>query len=369
MLDGARTKHRTAATAVVLATVPALALAAIMAVVLAAIDDEPSELPTMSIFQLPVSAEWSVDSPSGTSDAVIERTYDLADLVDSIAADKRADALERLRYSLSAPGQPAATKWADLESGQLIVTGSESVHEHVAELVNVWRTHGMQGWFIEVRGISVPRSMALPLGSGGRIVSPRTANPPVPARPSTAFTDDEPLSGEASVVTTQGVPLYLEVIDEAKMRQIIDLVQGDEDANIMFAPKLVVLFGGHSTVVSGTQRPFVTGLESLGWSRANPRVDTIQEGQVLDVHVMPGADPKSVQLECRIDVSQITDVVTVGVPGAGQPTVVQVPSVKRVQLFAAANLAVKETLLLAPLEASSKDNATYYLITVRAVEE
>jgi type II secretory pathway component GspD/PulD (secretin) len=93
----------------------------------------------------------------------------------------------------------------------------------------------------------------------------------------------------------------------------IQAAQGDERANVMFAPTVTLFNGQQAFVTSNVSRPFVTSLiPTVGFFAVGftPQITVLQEGVSMSVQAVISADRRFVRLTVIPRFTNITDVFT-----------------------------------------------------------
>lgn len=336
-----------------------------------------------SAFQLPVGTTWSLAPSSASPDEeLISIAYDMDDLMDHLTGDLgyTSPAARQLLQQLvetvcqsppSAMGVPTDSEAPVFRWAGYVVTATESQHQALTELLDVWRTHGPEQLSLEVRLMSTSEDHPLPLGGGGRIISPGTGS--LDPRPNVGSRGDElrmkfNAGARGRIISERRVPIYVQTLSAGGSQQIIQEVQSDARANIQMMPKVTLLNGQRATVISAVHRPFVTGLDDSSGS-IQPQIEVIQDGLSLELSAVSDADTGTIHLDCRLSLDTIVDVSETSVSrGQGvEPLTIQVPQVESQQYAASAELADGESLLISPLNVDHTGRRLYAVITPRRV--
>ena len=110
-----------------------------------------------------------------------------------------------------------------------------------------------------------------------------------------------------------GIQFGMAILSDIEAFFFVQAAQGDERANLMFAPKVTLFNGQQATVQSTVQRPFVTsliptvGFFSVGFT---PQITTLSEGVTMQVQAVISADRRFVRLTVIPSFTNITDVFT-----------------------------------------------------------
>ena len=188
---------------------------------------------------------------------------------------------------------------------------------------------------IEVLFISVPHNEYQKLKSDALIRSV-----PMEQKLSAPSTSDEELAAaggirlvSAKTVIEERRPVFVETVNDAEKKRLIQQFQKTPSANVMFAPKVTLFDGQLAEIKDTASRPFVTGLNSDN-GKLTPAIQTFEEGTQLAIQVHVRKD-KSVRMNIGTRLSQIRQI---SVANAGRNDAkVQVPKVHKsdIQLSAA----------------------------------
>lgn len=340
-------------------------------------------------FQIPADTTWSLATVREASDELlITRVYVVGDELDilaresGISRDEARILIEQAAKSQFPLQRPDAEddvarhlNWYDgdqVPGEAMIVRAVLAEHEALAELLSVWRTHGPDQISLEVRLITASDDQPLPLGRGGRIISPGTGSlsqhSAIGSR-SEEFPVNPAGGARGRIISERRVPVYVQTLRDELCRQIVQAAQSDARSNIMFAPKITLFNGQQATVTSAVQRPFVTGLDDSSGS-IEPQIEVIQDGLSLALSAVSVTNTGTIRLDCHLSLDTIVDVsetrVTRG--DAVEPLTIQVPQVESQQYAATAELAEGESLLMSPLYVDGKGRRLYVMITPQRMD-
>lgn len=146
----------------------------------------------------------------------------------------------------------------------------------------------------------------------------------------------------ATTVVEENRPVFVETVNEATTKQLIQQVQSNTHSNVMFAPKVTLFDGQLAVIKDTTSRPFVTGLTAKG-DDLSPDIQTIEEGTQLAIRTRV-RDDKSVRMDIGTRLSQLRNV---SVANAGRKEAkVQVPKVHRSDIQLSAIVPEGETIAI-----------------------
>ena len=173
-------------------------------------------------------------------------------------------------------------------------------------------------------------------------------------------------------------PIIAARVSDDHLRQFIQRVQSDQRSNVLMAPKVTLFNGQSGTIISGTQRPFVTDVEFRGRNALQPVIDVVECG--LSIMVQPVVQPRNeLELTFELRTSQIDAVEMANLPirYPDQPktnVTVQVPLVAEKTIGGSVSLTTKQSILIAaPRRFESEDpvdaaSAVYYVLTPRIIQ-
>lgn len=336
-----------------------------------------------SVFQLPVGTTWSLAPATALPDEeLISIAYDMDDLIDHLTGDlgytspSARQLVEQLVETVcqsppTAMGVPTDSVAPVFRWAGYVVTATESQHQVLTELLDVWQTHGPEQLSLEVRLITTSEDRPLPLGGGGRIISPGTGS--LDPRPNIGSRGDElamnfNAGARGRIISERRVPIYVQTLNEGRSQQTIQEVQSDARANIQMMPKVTLLNGQRATVISAVHRPFVTGLDDSSGS-IQPQIEVIQDGLSLELSAVSDAGSGTIHLDCRLSLDTIVDVSETSMSRGEdvEPLTIQVPQVESQQYAASGELADGESLLISPLHADQRGQRLYAVISARRV--
>jgi len=261
--------------------------------------------------------------------------------------------------------------WQD---DQLVCHGPPNVVTATTRLLNAWCNHGLQQISCEFQRIESPVDVVNKLGiPGGDIVSAE-GNKLEQATPATDSLfrrrqTDSPFDVRAITSIEWQYPVYLKVLDGASVQRLREFVQGDRRASLKMSPKVTVFQGQQAFIQDVVRRPFVVGLKSADGEAPTPQIKIVPEGSSISVVAIANAQTGRVRIQIGIGDSRIIDVSTATAASGpnDKPLSVQIPTVENRAYNIAAELASGESLLLHPLEETTKHRRSYILITPRIV--
>ncbi|MGI9516539.1 MAG: M56 family metallopeptidase [Pirellulaceae bacterium] len=151
-------------------------------------------------------------------------------------------------------------------------------------------------------------------------------------------------------------PVLYATVDNQQVTQIVTAAKSDEKTTLFNAPTITMYNGQNATVVTGSQRPLVVGLnqvtdESKTKTAYQPVIRVINEGTILSLNAE--IVDNLINLDCRLEQSQILNVETMQVPlkdaGANQPSI-QIPEVATMRVQSSLNVPDGKTLALSSIQ-------------------
>ncbi len=172
--------------------------------------------------------------------------------------------------------------------------------------------------------------------------------------------------GDPTVLTnTGGLSFQHTFLDDTQLEVILRAVEKSERVQQITAPRITVYNTQRANVSVLNQVSYVQDFEveiAQASNIANPVVQTIQDGIVLDVRPVVSADRRFVQLELRPTVAVLQrPIQTLAVPlsagpvGANAPVTLQLPQLEVSRVRTTVSLPDEGTLLLGGLKFYSKD--------------
>ena len=175
------------------------------------------------------------------------------------------------------------------------------------------------------------------------------------------------VSASVESVSWEYAPYVAMVLNQDKMRRVVERAQSDPRTSIFSAPKITAFNGTTLHIRDEAQRPFVVGVQYVKGelaTAAQPEIAILSEGVQIEVQPLV-IDANALELRCRLTMSHIDGVSDVKLPG--KDIVVQNPRASRKVISATCRVASGETLLIAPIAVKSNGNGSggfyYYAIT------
>lgn len=329
------------------------------------------------VVTVPAGTIWQfssdVTSEAGAADAPRRtHTYDISQALARIRQDHptataEGQLLKAIQYccglcerkdGLLQVEQDTLAGQASLADHQLSIHATERQHAAVRKLIEQWESFGQRQISVEVRLVTTPREpTSIPGLAAGRIVSPAplAEHETLPPQEALAFNRNS-ISG----------PTFLCVLSPAEVASAQTILQNDRRTNILFAPRVTVFSGSSATIMSGVQRPFLTGLRTAPGTARQPQISIVHEG--LQFRAMPLlTDAARIQLNLQWRFSEILDVEVLKARVAGETSesAIQIPHVRELKLEATENLADGTTLVLSPLRRDKQGHFHLCMITPR----
>jgi hypothetical protein len=111
----------------------------------------------------------------------------------------------------------------------------------------------------------------------------------------------------------------------------------------------------------------VVGVQDGGVREHRPKIALVDEGLKLTLRAIQSADGKKVQLEGRLELSEIGDARTASAVLRGKPETIQIPRVKRRRIDVSTEMPDGQSLLVACIPTFEEKRFFYLLLTVRNI--
>lgn len=171
--------------------------------------------------------------------------------------------------------------------------------------------------------------------------------------------------GEAGVLTSGGgLSLEALFLDDANVNAVLRAVRKYQNSNIVNAPSLTLRSGQRGNIHVLTHRTYIRDFDpeiAQAAVIAQPELDVVKEGVVLDVRAVASSDRRFITLELRPTVAELIpdangnklreELVSLGTPNANNVTL-QLPELKIQRLRTTATIPDGATLLLGGLKTS-----------------
>jgi general secretion pathway protein D len=169
-----------------------------------------------------------------------------------------------------------------------------------------------------------------PLGTGNQPGFFATSgNDPVLGKTENIF--DQSLSGTNPLTGAGGLSLQWISLGDTESEMILRAVDKSERVELVTAPRLLVHSGERANVTVTNQFAYVAGYGveiAQASSIADPQIDVVEEGAILDVRPVVSADRKFVKLELRPTLANLQLPILQAVVGVGNgtPVTIQFPN-------------------------------------------
>lgn len=151
----------------------------------------------------------------------------------------------------------------------------------------------------------------------------------------------DPAGGVASYALEKNLPVIFDVLDEARVKKLMESINGDRKSTTLQAPRVRVPNGQTAAVFDRSQTPFVVGFKDR-----KPQISVISEGTT--VRTRPILNGDKTRLDFEIVFSGIRSVDEVKIQGPdGLPTTIQAPEVAQSRVAATVDVPLGQTVLIA----------------------
>ncbi len=172
---------------------------------------------------------------------------------------------------------------------------------------------------------------------------------------------DRTLGGEGRLDNAGGLALQYAYLNDAEVEVVLRAVQKSERNEEVVAPRLLVYNNSRASMSVLRHTSYIRDFEveiAQASAIANPVVDVVRDGVVLDVRPVVSADRKFITMELRPTVMQLqlpipTFTTTLGV---GQPVTIQLPSTTLQRVRTTVTMPDGGTMMLGGMKLSEKQD-------------
>jgi bla regulator protein BlaR1 len=329
----------------------------------------------------PAAKDWtSYAAPPSAPGPVVTRVYDIAPALARLESDgeTRDDPQWQLRCHLncllsamdsgqdaaSASDRPRAEEAFSIDDTRLTVTAPTNVQDELASNLRAWEQSGLAQTSIETRFITADRDITQRLGISWRYLE-AFSDDREQDFPSEKGTGDPVVRAKASI--DDYLPMALATLDEQQAQLLVRAAQGEPRANVFAAPRITLFNGQRASILDRAQRPFVVGIEDDRAGLTRPKIAIIDEGIKLTLRAIQSVDHRRIELAGRLELSEISEVITASTQLDGETKTIQVPRVKRCRIDVASEIPDGKTLLIGCIPAYEQQKFFYVLLTARCV--
>jgi bla regulator protein BlaR1 len=316
--------------------------------------------------------EWSPKADPGPN---VVRTYDIEKVLQRIAADgltKDEARLEMNDLLLLLIGSCTGRRYvvADEEAKEVLTMDDATVtlnaplyvHAEVVRNLKAWEQSGLGQIAIGTRFITDERDIASAIGVSWRYLEAFSADREEDL-PSETKIGMPVVRAKASV--DDYLPIAVATLNEKQALALVQEAQKGKRVNVLQSPKVTLFNGQLASVLDLTQSPFVVGIQDGSAGVQQPKIAVIDEGIKLTLRAIQSSDGTKVQLEGRLELSEIGEVRTASTLLRGEPTTIQIPRVKRCRIDLSSEVPDGQTLLIACIPTYEQKRFFYMLLTVR----
>lgn len=352
---------------------------------------EPEPPPPDSEWRLGTDRHWGRQSAAieGDPGPEMTRVYNIEQALRRIAAAEKAadsghaqlewhvvDLVERLErrgfthppmISPSGRAEPSTPKHrrparerVTVNGGELTVQAPLHVHAELARNLQAWERSGLGQTCLETRFITAEQDITTAQGISWQYVEAFSGES---QEELPAGSDNGMPVVRAKAIVDDYLPITVARLNADEAAALVRVVQYERTANILQAPK-VTLFNGQQTMVFDcTQTPFVIGIRDGATGVPEPKIVVIDEGIKLTLRTIQSRDAARVQLEGRIELSEINEVRTASTTLRNQPTAIQLPRVKRCRIDINSEVEDGQSLLIGCIPGYERKKFFYVLLT------
>jgi hypothetical protein len=325
---------------------------------------------------------WAKPGPAQKIDLgpLVIRTYDIEKALKRIAEGERMEEAAHLelkslavqivagaegRYDALANDPQWVKENVSIDGATLTVKASLKAHAEIARNLAAWEQSGLAQICVETRFISGPEDIASALGISWRYleafsdeadeVAPAGVKPGMPVVRAKAAVEDY-------------LPIAVVSLHEQQAHALVQTAQNNQRTNLLQAPKVTLFNGQRAMVLDQTQTPFVVGIQDTLSGAQDPKIAVIDEGTKLSLRTILSPDAATVQLEARIELSEIKGVGKVATIVHGETTTIQIPRVKRCRIDVSSEIPDGQSLLIGCIPSYEQKEFFYILLTPRILE-
>lgn len=321
------------------------------------------------------SPGWSDSTQSRVEGPVVERDYDLTDVMavcgtHSTTTGSRTEVASSLRLIVAGLAGLVRKDGTDSLSDEqfrmtenvIHLTGPERWHREVERVMHVWTEGGCDQIVLECRML---KSSFDYLASNWERIEAATVS---------TETELFPETDAGTVVTMESGtyaarPVAVAKIDDQRLGSLVKRVQGDPRSYCVFAPKFTVFNGQNILMASVLIRPFVTGLRLTEEHQFQPKIQTFDDGMKINLRPELRRGSEGIQLSGRIEFNSVDEIKTVRVVMAGDRRSIQLPTVQRTRIDISTRLPEEMSLVLGWLPTDKDEDCTYVVLTPRVLKE
>lgn len=288
-------------------------------------------------------------------------------VVDLVERLERRGFLSTLMIPPSGRAEPSTPKHrrparerVTVNGGELTVQAPLHVHAELARNLQAWERSGLGQTCLETRFITAEQDITTAQGISWQYVEAFSGES---QEELPAGSDNGMPVVRAKAIVDDYLPITVARLNADEAAALVRVVQYERTANILQAPK-VTLFNGQQTMVFDcTQTPFVIGIRDGATGVPEPKIVVIDEGIKLTLRTIQSRDAARVQLEGRIELSEINEVRTASTTLRNQPTAIQLPRVKRCRIDINSEVEDGQSLLIGCIPGYERKKFFYVLLT------
>jgi hypothetical protein len=307
----------------------------------------------------------------------VTRTYDIEKALNRIAADERTEADARVKLNSvlihilrSSTGQyrTLTDEWAQerltLDGPNLTINAPLNAHAEIVRNLRAWEQSGLCQISVGTCFITDERDITSAVGVSWRYLEAFSADREYD-RPS------EPQSGmpvvSAKAAVDDYLPIAVAILKEPQALALMQAVRTERCANVRHAPKVTLFNGQLASILDLSQTPFVVGLRDASAGVPQPKIAVVDEGIKLSLRAIQSSDSSKVQLDARVELSEIGEVRTASTLVRGEPITIQIPRVKRCRIDVSSEVQAGQSVLIGCIPTYEQKRFFYVLLTVNSV--
>jgi type II secretory pathway component GspD/PulD (secretin) len=255
---------------------------------------------------------------------------------------------------------------------ELVVRAVSAAHEHTAATLRGVRDFGIHEIVIEARIVTGPPESINAVGTNWTILpsdSPHAETPEASMQRLLESIDRPPSnipdkgSGRGRLTTQTVLPVKYEVLDGARVKEVLDHLEADRDTNVVMCPKIATLSGQTACISDCAHVGFIVGVTD-----GQPKFRMVPDGLVMRLRPLARKD-ETVRLDCELKLSNVCRVETTTISrGPSEKAInLQIPEVQVTHLETSVELPLGQTLMIGGLETEDdKNKRQSMLVLLRA---
>jgi bla regulator protein blaR1 len=323
---------------------------------------------------------------------IVSRDYEVEGVLRKIAGQRYSldEAKKMLAATVEQHVAPLDHPECKFNGDMMVVVAKESIHQELQQNLLAWEKSGLEQISIECRFITFRPEHFSRINIPWRYLA-NTPNLRVAengfrpnagsdaSMPHLPQASDQP-GFRANIQYEESMPLIYSMLNPKHTEYVMTRSQGGRYMKILYAPKVTLFNGTRGLLADITQRPFVVGVNPIVGDLATalqPQIAIADEGSKIFLRPVLSADHKRIQLNSRIEFSDVEAVKTASIlvphPEHSGEATIQVPQMRRLSVDICAEIENGHSLMLGSLQGADKrsKNAAnmFVLLTPRLISD